>query len=227
AVWSFATWGEPNSHLVGWWKFDEGAGGTANDSAGSNHGTIYGEPNWTAGQINGALGFDGSDDYVNVPDAPSLRFSQNDSFSVSFWANPVSTGYVLSKMRASNCSSGIFGYQVNWAPSKFQLVIDKSCTASTALGTPDGSAASGSWYHVTCVYDNKNMEIYLNGQFQDSRTFDLSTGSTTPDKNLAIGARSYDSTITAYFGGKIDDVRIYNRALTGEEVLELYEGESS
>jgi predicted outer membrane repeat protein len=221
-VWGFTTGGEPNSHLVGWWKFDEGTAGTAYDSAGTNHGTVYG-PNWTSGQINGALSFDGTDDYVEVADAPSLRFGQYDSFSMSFWARPLSSGYVLSKMRTSNCSSGIFGYQANWTASKFHLVIEKSCVQSVAVGTLEGAAPPESWYHVTCVYDNKDMAIYMNGQLHNSGTFNHNTGGTTPDKNLAIGARSYDSTITSHFGGVIDDVRIYNRALSEQEIQQLYQ----
>jgi hypothetical protein len=63
-VWSFTTWPEPNieANLVSLWKFDEGSGGTAYDSASDNDGTIYGA-SWTTGQIGGALDFDGSNDY--------------------------------------------------------------------------------------------------------------------------------------------------------------------
>jgi hypothetical protein len=63
---------EPN--LVAHWKFDEGSGGTAYDSAGDNDGTIYGAT-WTTGQIDGALDFDGSNDYVDVADSASLSFT--------------------------------------------------------------------------------------------------------------------------------------------------------
>ncbi|MHC4527829.1 MAG: S8 family serine peptidase, partial [Planctomycetota bacterium] len=184
-VWSFRTWSELGPDCVSWWKFDQGEGTTACDSAGSNHGTIHGAT-WTSGQIGGALDFDGTDDYVDVDDDPSLRFSQYDSFSMSFWARPLSAGYVLSKARADNCSSGIFGYHASWSDSKFHLLTEKSCVTSVILSTLESSAPPGAWYHVTCVYDNNDMNIYLDGDLQGSGTFGYDTGATTPDKNLAI-----------------------------------------
>jgi len=79
-VWSFKTWVEPD--FIGWWKFDEGEGNIAYDSAGNNHGTIYGAQ-WTTGQINGALDFDGVDDYVEIADDDSLTPSSE--ITISFW----------------------------------------------------------------------------------------------------------------------------------------------
>jgi len=228
-VWSFVPLAQlPIPDLVSWWKFDEGNGTDANDSFGSNHGTLNGDPNWVTGKVGFyALDLNGLADYIDVPDDPSLRFSQYDSFSISFWAKPLSDGHVVCKMRASNCSGGIFGYVIFWSGSKsaFSFYVEKSCKGYVVVSTPDNSAPAGSWYHVVAVYDNKAMDIYLNGQPEYSGTFNYNTGSTTPDKNLAIGARSVDSIMDDYFGGAIDDVRIYDRALTDEEIVELYEYE--
>ncbi|MHC4474260.1 MAG: LamG domain-containing protein [Planctomycetota bacterium] len=212
---------EPGAGIISHWKFEEGAGGVAYDSAGGNDGTIYGA-SWTTGQIGGALEFDDTDDYVEVPDAPSLRFSQYDSFSISFWARPLTAGWVLSKMRASNCGSGIFSYQVRWHACEFAFVVEKSCTGSSVVSTLSESAPAENWYHVTCVYDNKDMKIYLDGELRDNGTFGFNTGSTTPDKDLTIGARSYDSTIEGYLGGKVDAVAIYAEALREDQVWRLY-----
>ena len=66
----------------------------------------------------------------------------------------------------------------------------------------------------------------MNGELRDRRTFDLDTGSTTPDKNLVIGAKSYDTNILSFFGGKIDEVRIYDGALSDSEIWALYENGS-
>ena len=122
-------------------------------------------------------------------------------------------------------TAGIFGYMVYWDPTKdtFQFKAERSGVGTTIIYTFDNSAPAGSWYFVTAVYDNKNMEIYLNGQPHNTGTFGYDTGSTTPDQNLSIGVRRYGaSNIDHYFDGSVDDVRIYNRALTTTEVLQLY-----
>src|SRR5450759_5412343 len=75
----------PFTHgLVGYWKFDEGTGTNATDSSGmGNNGTLTNGPTWTTGKVGGALSFDGTDDYVNVPDNPSLDMSGN--LTIEFW----------------------------------------------------------------------------------------------------------------------------------------------
>ncbi|MHC4573778.1 MAG: S8 family serine peptidase [Planctomycetota bacterium] len=226
-VWTFKTWTELGPGVVSWWRFDEGQGDKAYDSAGINHGTLVNGPVWTTGQIGGALSFDGVDDYVDVPDDPSLRFSQYDTFSISFWAKPLphAQGHVICKMRSS-AQLGFFGYGVLWSSSRsvFCLTAESCRVGSTQVCTLDNSAPAGSWYHVTCVYDNKSMKIYLDGELHGSGTFGYDTGSTRPDKNLSIGARSYDSTIQQYFNGTIDEVQVYDVALSAEGVWQLYQG---
>lgn len=219
SIWSFTTW---HSNPVGWWKFE----GDANDSSGNgHHGTLMGDANIVSDVNRGlVLTLDGDADYVEVPDDSSLRFSQNDSFSISYWAMPVSGDCVVCKMRASNCSGGIFGYTTSWnaSNSKFIFVAEKSCTGSVTVATGNNSAPAGSWYHVVSVYDNKDMKIYLNGQLRDTGTFSYDTGSTTPDQDLIIGARSYEA-MDDFFNGRIDDVQIYDRMLSEEEIWELYQ----
>jgi len=212
--------------LISYWKFDEGSGSIASDSAGTNNGTIYGAT-WTDGALGGALGFDGVNDYVDVPDSASLRFSQTDSFSISCWAMPIAGdgGRIVCKMRKTS-ATGVFGYETLWQPalSGFWFSAESSWKGHTVVGTGQGSAPAGNWYHFTAVYSNKNITLYLNGQPAGAGKFAYNAGSTTPDKNLSIGVRSYDSRIEDYFEGRIDDVRIYDRALSAEEVQRLFDG---
>jgi len=206
---------------IAYWKFDETEGTTAYDSAGSNHGNVHGAQ-WTTGQVGSALDFDGVNDYVEVSDDSSLRFSQYDSFSISLWAKPVLGGFLFSKMRAF-AQYGVFGYELRWIGLyKFELVIEKSGAASVFAGTSNNSAPPDRWYHVTTVYDNKDMKIYLDGELRGTNFFNYDTGNTTPDKNLAIGVRSYDSILQWYFNGIIDEVSIYDRALSDDEIHQHY-----
>jgi hypothetical protein len=225
-VWSFTTCsvGEVNdANLVAWWKFDEANGTTAFDSAGSNNGNLINGPNWTTGTIDGALSFDGINDYVDVPDNAALRFTKSDSFSVCSWVNPVSTGEILCKMQ-SGSQHGLFTYEVQWnsTSQSFDFALCNSGNYYIVVVTPSGSAPPGSWYHVTCVYQNKNATIYLNGELKGSGYFN-SNPSGAADKNLEIGVRAYGSVKENYFNGTLDDVRIYNRALTADEVALLYQ----
>ena len=79
-------------------------------------------------------------------------------------------------------------------------------TGSTTAFTPIDSAPALSRYLVTCVNDNKDMTVYLNGQFSVSDTFDYDTGSTTPDSDLLIGARLSEAIIDNHFDGIVDHV---------------------
>ena len=216
--------GSASADMIAHWTFDEGSGQTAYDSAGSNNGTINGAT-WTAGKIGGALSFNGTDNYVNVVDSPSLSFDQYDSFSISYWAKPqpLSDGrYLISKMEASG--SGVFGYASGYlAPTgQFTFYAEKSGKGYTNITAQDAAAPDGSWYFVTTVYDNKNMKLYVNGELENTGIFTFDTGSTVPTHDLCIGAFAYDSTRNNYYNGLIDDVRIYNNALTGGEIQALY-----
>ncbi|MCX5635112.1 MAG: LamG domain-containing protein [Planctomycetota bacterium] len=194
-----------NAGLVAHWAFDEGSGTTAQDSTiNGNDGTLVNGPGWTSGKINGGLSFDGTDDYVDVSDNPSLRFTCSDSFTIAFWAKPsgIDQGFVVSKMRTGGANS-VFGYQVYWSPlGQWIFLVDKAGQGQTYLHTSENSAPEDNWYHVAAVYDNKDMKIYLNGQLDGHTVFAYDTGNTTPDKNLAIGVRSFDTVLEQYFKGK-------------------------
>jgi len=216
--------GSVSANMVAHWTFDEGSGQTAYDSAGTNNGTIYGAT-WTAGRIGGALSFNGTDSYVNVPDAPSLRFGKYDSFSISYWAKPqpLTDGrYVISKMSASE--SGIFGYASGYyAPTgQFTFYAEKSNENYVNIMTQTDAAPADSWSFVTAVYDNRNMKIYINGELEDTGFYTLDTGATVPTQYLCIGAWTSATTRDCYFEGLIDDVQIYNNALTAGEIQQIY-----
>ncbi|MHC4621174.1 MAG: LamG domain-containing protein, partial [Planctomycetota bacterium] len=209
--------------LVAHWKFDEGSGSIAYDSADDHDGTVWGG-DWTSGILDGALDFDGVDDHLRVADHPTLRFSQYDSFTMSYWAMPAPGEYssIVGKHRAGG-QHGIFGYKSYWSgnSSSFRFTAEESYVGATSITTSADSAPIGNWYHVACVYDNRNMKIYVDGQFISEGTFGYDTGSTTPDHDMVVGARLYDNTMDQYYNGLIDDVRIYDRALTGEEIRQL------
>jgi len=206
--------GDPVAH----WTFDEAGGAIAYDSVGDNDGLIHGAQ-WTAGKLDDALSFDGVDDYVEVADAPSLRFSQNDSFSIAFWTKPSSErGWMLSKARTAG-RRGVFGFYMAGGPPEFQFFVEKSYAGWVVISAPCGTP--GSWQHVVAVYANKDMKIYLDAELEGSGHFSYDTGDTEPDKHFVIGARSYDDTIQ-FYNGEIDDVRIYDRALSALEIEQLY-----
>jgi hypothetical protein len=78
---------EVQNDIVSYWKFNEGTGINASDSISGNHGALTNGPSWVAGQVDDALDFDGTNDYVNVPDDPSLDFGTGD-FSFEAWIKP-------------------------------------------------------------------------------------------------------------------------------------------
>jgi hypothetical protein len=210
-VWSFYT-----GKLVGWWKLDENTGTIAYDSSnGGNNGTLIGNPVWqpSGGAIGGALELNGKDDFVKIDNESA--FDITGQITISAWVNITDvpqewTGIVTKGDSAWRLSS-------SFAENVFHLGIsyDDYLNGQTTVD-------SGKWHNVVCVYDGHNMSIYVDGILDVSR---LRTG--------PIGANDYPVCIgenielTKHrFHGLIDDVRIYNYALSEDEVGGLYNVEN-
>lgn len=214
------------SGLVGYWNFD-GNGSIANgqttglqDSSGNNNNGTAINTNGTgmsfvAGKINNAVQLDGVDDYLSIVNSNSLRFGTG-SFSYSFWTYRTASGYqggsYFSKgdnATGTDCYDGIM------------RVVTTSTLAVVGL-----SANMNVWdNHVLVVTQGSTPYIkhYINGVLDNSGYYIGGTIGTygSDNYNLNIGI-SMAGGINRYFNGKMDDFRIYNRALTADEVLSLY-----
>jgi hypothetical protein len=212
---------DPN--LVGWWKFDETSGTNAADSSGNGHsGTVNGNPQWVTGCFGGALKFDGSGDYVEIGYSPKLSLRE---FTVSAWVNVATEPGVFGvhgtraggdytfdfKVQATNVHGDI-GNGDAWLNTAIDIT-------STDIGTTGrgGDLDLDTWYMIAYVIDNtrQNVRLYLDGDLK--RTIGISG---TPllmkaGESMRIGHTGYGS---EWMNGLIDDVRVYNRALTTAEI---------
>ena len=203
--------------LVGWWKFDEMDGTIAYDSSGNgNDGTFVGNPQWVPGKINGALDFDGTDDNVY---AASVQLSTN-AFTVALWFNS------SSGLGTSSTRQDLLYWQVgNGRP---HVTFNRSGTGEIGLWpnvggdiqgplTTTHSWAAGTWYHIAATFDGNSFKIYVNGNAENAVQ---SPGTHSAASGLLIGCRTNQRN---YFEGKIDDVRLYDKALTEAEIKRLFE----
>jgi len=202
-----------SSGLVGHWKFNEKSGIIANDSSRyRNTGTLVGAthlPIWTDKGIK----FDGVDDYVNCGNNASLNITQ--AITVSVWVKPI----IGTQMNVVN--HGVYntsGYYVAIGSSGNIRFLDKNLYGGGTLDSIS-TIPNDTWSHVAITYNNSNVSIYLNGSIDkvDAKTGKLST----PLSNLLIGI--YSSLSSEKFKGSIDEVRIYNRALSASEIKQNYE----
>jgi prepilin-type N-terminal cleavage/methylation domain-containing protein len=206
--------------LVGYWTFDEGTGTIAYDYSGNgNNGTLVNGPTWTTGKVGGALSFDGIDDLVNVSDTDSLDLTNKGA--ISFWLYVPSWGsnYAPIIMKGTPslgwCSNAynpfhIFNhYTANYIPF--------SMCSATAINyvVISPRPSTGIWHFYVYTFDGSYLKAYLDGVMVSSVT---QTISMKVDSNpVRIGGGN------VYFGGTIDDVRIYNRALSDSEIKALYD----
>jgi len=213
-----SAWADLTDGLVAHWKLD----GDANDSAGSNDGTLVNGPVWTTGQIGGALDFDGTSDYVRIPDDDSISVGDQD-YTICAWIKPdtLSSAYssaIVSKVRGGDDKEYHLVVGTN---RSLRLAVEKDGNNQKAV-TTDSLIAEDLWQHVVVTFDSstKTVTFYYNGVFKPS----TSTIDTLPDElndDLYIGVWGGAYHPYGNFDGKIDDVRIYDRALSAEEVKEL------
>ncbi|MCD6558235.1 MAG: hypothetical protein J7K31_04395 [Candidatus Aenigmarchaeota archaeon] len=204
--------------LVAHWDMDENSGSIVRDSSGYDNDGEWpsSRVNWVQGKYGSALEFDGVDDYVEVPGSDSLDLTK---FTVSLWIKPDALG--------TGSWQGIIGKGTgdknNRNYALFQRLDDDRLHYSFSDGndwvsySSVGSLTIGDWYYVVMTYDQANFCLYINGE-KDSCVPESRVPLTTSE-SLYIGRLpDYGA-----FNGAIDDVRIYNRALSAGEIKSLYE----
>jgi hypothetical protein len=204
--------------LVGYWKFDEGVGTTASDSSGNNNtGTLTNGPTWIKGKINNALSFNGTDQSVIVNNNANL--SGMSGLTVSAWvkvssANEGST--VLLTKRHSSSPFNSYIIHIDMENKRYQPVVcNSSGTCNEWISSANDSIAFDIWQHVVLRYDGSEVSMYIDG-VPSGNSASLSGNVFASDSNLLIANLSPNPIFA------LDDLRIYNRALSIVDITGLY-----
>ncbi len=206
---------------IAWWKFDETGGSTAADSAGSFTGTLAGNASFTSGVSGNAL--DAGTGWVNMGDVLALTGT---SFSMQTWiktqdASSASTviagkhdaGYFNGHMMRTNFDGGAYG-----SPGKASFYQSNS-PGATAVGT--STVTDGNWHHLVAVYDTNlsQLGLYVDGVRESLiATTPILTNSTA----FLVAGFTRNGNVEHGFNGLIDEVQVYNYALSGDQVKFLY-----
>jgi hypothetical protein len=196
----------PPAGLVLALSFNEGTGTLANDTSGaSNNGTLNGAT-WTTGKYGGGVSFAGAGTFVTVADSASLDLSTG--MTISAWVNPSTLPAwptVVLKERPSGLAYALYASAgATKAPSSY---LDSAKGEYFATGT--GALPLNAWTHLAATYDGAQVRLYVNGALVATKAASGNILATTGA--LRIGGNAVWG---EYFAGVIDEIRIYNRALT-------------
>jgi hypothetical protein len=210
----------PTNGLVGYWPFT----GNANDLSGNaNNGTVNGATLTTDrfGNTNSAYSYNGLNNYINVNSSTTLNTANMNKLSICGWFNNVGvgsgngTGFVV-RLGNQNITNGGIGYEVYTYSGS--LFVNNWWLNQTPHYGDSNPIQNNQWYFFVVVYDfdNNTASFYVNGVLINSKASTLYK-STNPILNIGR-----NTNIGSYFNGKIDDIGIWNRALTQQEVTNLY-----
>jgi hypothetical protein len=198
---------------------------TSNANNGDSNGSMI-TSQQVSGKINGSLRFIYDDDNINVGQGSSLDITGN-QITIEAWICPYAaldtdSSYIVSKY---NGVSFINAYSLLVTSSILRFRLGNGIT--TYLSNPAYVMSSYDWYHMAAVCDGSSMGIYVNGSYlSDSTTaFSGNIGSNAVD--VVIGQRSDIGTPSYLFNGIIDEVRVYNRGLTAQEISTQYNNQNS
>jgi len=209
----------PKGGLIGHWTFD----GTVADQVGSNNGTWYGSSTTrydNDGMIRQSGIFNGTDDYVSIT-AVNNPLNGLTSTTVSLWFNSTDSGDGLERL-ISNGINDDFDIGINFSGGTIAGVINNHLgwfirnTSGTWFDV--GAITAGQWTHVVVTASASELKVYING----ANTFTQATAWTNGVDGIFNFMRRYNLDSAATVNGKIDDVRIYDRALTAAEIRQLY-----
>lgn len=196
----------PPSGIVSWWPGD----GNARDVIGSNHGTLQGAVSFAPGQVRQAFRLNGG--VVNVPHAASLSFERTDPLTLELWAFRTGTQDIMHLLgKRAGCSGD-----------------PNSSNYGLAFNNSDGEGLSGTgrdvslntWVHLALTFDGTEVRTYMNGQLVGTQSGQIGPPNTAA---FLIGAMGD----CARFFGLLDEVSLYNRALSADEIQAIVDAGSA
>ena len=213
--------GIAQANLIAHYKFD----GNATDSVTGNSGTVYGDTYYTPGIIGQAASFDGTGDYIDLGDSSDFDFGTGD-FTVSIWAN-IYTSPTINKIILGEWTQycggpgnwGLHTWPDGQASFAFDNPDDPTYDHTHLFGAKDYTLAQ--WHLYTMARNSTEIAFYIDDvktsiQIDTSLPFYISS-------NLFVGWSGGNYLSTIYqFDGEVDDLRIYNHALSGTEIQDLY-----
>ncbi len=230
-LWVLGAAGLAQGELVGHWKMDEGGGSKIADSSGKgNDGSVTaGKPTWIAGVQGTALLFHGlgvsggGGDTITVPHSASLDISG--PISIALWIRPeaddpegkATTTAPMAKAISTASPSWSFQVRYGWNSNLKSFMSFTFNTTPRAWAFVDRKLTRYEWCHIACSYDGTTLKAFLNAAQTDSTPMGAITKSPTP---VLIGSDGWGCD----WIGAIDDVRMYNNALTPEEIKAVMSG---
>ena len=196
--------------LVGWWKFDEINGIWAADSSGyANNAVKVNYPAWVAGKVGNAVLLEAVNEQVlGVDDDPSFNYANG--VTISTWLKINSL--VPAGIWSDHSGDGKNGVMVYIVGGNIMFSVGDANGANVNYA----AVQTGQWYHVVCTYDNSAMKMYINGALKASSSCSRIITDNTATK--LIGKIPWGP---YYLDGCLDDLRVYNRALSSNEVANL------
>jgi hypothetical protein len=207
---------------VGHWEFDDCSDPGKDSSGYNNDATLIGEPECTGC----AMQFDGIDDYLDVPDDPSLDMTTK--LTVALWMQqPVLATDKALAAKWDYKTQGCWALQTDNSDSDELRVFTATSLSDNGSGgnakTANANMVAGNWYHVAFVYDGDGatnadrLKVYVDG-VEKTLSFAGSIPSFLQNSSASVKIGEFGGVLHRYFNGVMDDVRIYNRALSTQEV---------
>lgn len=212
----------PRKHLVGYWMFSENGGNKVFDKSGNgNHGTIHGNPVWTGGKFGPALDFDGDGDYVEISNPGNILDGKH--ITVTAWVKPDSSLGNSYPRIIDRVYNGQFVFYLD-ARSGHEgdvgVALDVTGTDVDNPAICDQVYTTDEWQFLVFTYNGETITSYRNGISCGTDTTPSGALDTSTD-NIRIGER-VDAGDTRCFNGLIDNVMIFDRALSAAEIRRLY-----
>lgn len=218
----------PSAGLVAYWPFDEGSGMVARDASGNGHdATITGGVTWTAGKLGGALMLDGTSGSLSTPEAADFHLALG-ACTLSAWVWDDTPGSML--------GAGMFHRVINWydgSDVEHVLALGNGPSGTTrvyfggdkviASGSERKGASTGDmslgWHLVTASGDGTTYTLYIDGVVDTAGSLSVPISDMTDATTVFIGQIGTNS---RFVHGLLDDLRIYDRGLSAQEVMDLY-----